>query len=360
MAIGMSAMPGLARKVPHNRLFGAAIVAAGLSLVLVALAPHLFVALATVAMVGCCAGVAFLTGLTIIGAQVANEVRGRVVAFVQSIVRLDLLASMSVAPIAVGLVQTRVIDIAGRSFHVDGSRTVLGVAGLVASAVGVLAYRQMDDRRSEPLLPDLLGALRRAPRRPVGGVLIAVDGGTPAESAALARRLVAWLESQGYPAIQPQESTDTLVSDGLTGVRARALVAAAARADVVEREVRPALRAGEIVVVDRFLATPLGHPGLRADELESLAGWATDGLRPDVTVLLDRAPTEPTPPGEPMAIGEDHLRVNRLLTRRAAAEPDRYVVVDADGDPEVVAQQVREGVAPLLRRLRRGNPLARP
>jgi dTMP kinase len=114
------------------------------------------------------------------------------------------------------------------------------------------------------------------------------------------------------------------------------------------------------VVVDRFLATPLGHPGLRADELESLAGWATDGLRPDVTVLLDRAPTEPTPPGEPMAIGEDHLRVNRLLTRRAAAEPDRYVVVDADGDPEVVAQQVREGVAPLLRRLRRGNPLARP
>ncbi|MBO0878490.1 MAG: MFS transporter, partial [Pseudonocardia sp.] len=109
MATGMGAAPRLARRLPHNRLFGSAIVAAGLSLVLVALAPHLIIAVVTVALVGCCAGVAFLTGLTIIGSQVANEVRGRVVAFVQSIVRLDLLASMSVVPVAVGLVQTRTV-----------------------------------------------------------------------------------------------------------------------------------------------------------------------------------------------------------------------------------------------------------
>ncbi|WP_051342012.1 bifunctional MFS transporter/dTMP kinase [Pseudonocardia spinosispora] len=354
MAAGMSAMPGLARKLPHNRLFGAAIVGAGLCLVLVAFAPHLFIALATVAMVGCCAGVAFLTGLTIIGAQVANEVRGRVVAFVQTIVRLDLLASMSVAPVAVGLVQTRAITVFDHTLHVDGSRTVLGVAGLIASLVGVFAYRQMDDRSAAPLLPDLLGALRRGVRRPVGGVLIAVEGATAAESARQSRLLADWLREQGYPVSEPIDYdvrlTSALLGKELTGERARALAAAAVHADVVEREVRPALSAGNIVVVDRFLASPLVHQQLHADELESLAVWANGGLHPDVTVLLDRAPA-------PSPVGEPHLWINRLLTRRAAAEPNKYLVVDADELPEVVQERVREGIQELLRKVRRSTPL---
>ncbi len=95
LAIGMGAAPRMARRIPHNRLFGAAIVAAGLALVLVAVAPHLFVAIAAVMLVGGFAGIAFLTGLTIIGAQVADDIRGRVVAFVQSIVRLTLLGALA-------------------------------------------------------------------------------------------------------------------------------------------------------------------------------------------------------------------------------------------------------------------------
>ena len=378
MAAGMGVVPTLARRLPHNRLFGAAIVAAGLSLVLVAVAPHLFVALAAVALVGCCAGVAFLTGLTIIGAQVANEVRGRVVAFVQSIVRLDLLASMSVVPLAVGLVQTRVINVFDHPFHVDGTRTVLGVAGLIASVVGVLAYRQMDDRRSEPLLPDLLGALRRGARRPVGGVLIAVEGATATESAEQTRRLVGWLREEGYQVTQPGEYredaprlTGAVLGADLTGTRARALAAAAVRADVVEREVRPALQAGGIVVMDRFVANPLMQLGLDkaaadaadgigatdasddldSNELHSLTNWATGRLRPDVTVLLDRAPTEgPAVAGarHPLAMGEEHLRVQRWLTRMAAAEPHRYVVVDADVVPDAVEERIRHGIRPLV------------
>jgi dTMP kinase len=360
MAAGMSAVPTMARRLPHNRLFGTAIVAAGLSLVLVAVAPHLFFALVAVALVGCCAGVAFLTGLTIIGAQVANEVRGRVVAFVQSIVRLDLLASMSVTPLVVGLVQTRVITLLGHPVHVDGTRTVLGVAGLLASAVGVLAYHQMDDRRSEPLLPDLLALLRRGARRRLGGVLIAVEGATAAESAEQTRRLVAWLRAEGLPVTSPGEFdppgaglTGAVVGAELTGARARALAAAAVRADVVEREVRPGLRAGGVVVMDRFLAHPLtqfGSPDeLDSAELHSLTNWATGRLRPDVTVLLDRAPGEAPPgPRGPLAMGEEHLRVQRWLARMAADEPHRYVVVDADADPETVQERVRAGVRPLV------------
>ncbi|MGQ0482786.1 MAG: bifunctional MFS transporter/dTMP kinase [Pseudonocardia sp.] len=384
MAVGMGATPGLARRLPHNRLFGAAIVAAGISLVLVSLAPHLFVALGAVALVGCCAGMAFLTGLTIIGAQVADEIRGRVVAFVQSIVRLDLLASMAVVPLTVGLVQTRVVEVAGRPFTIDGTRTVMGAAGLIAALVGVLAYRQMDDRSSEPLLPDLLAALRRVRRHGGAGMLVAVEGATAVESAEQTRWLVEWLRAGGHLVTQPGEGRDegprlaNLLRGGdLAGTRARALAAAAVRADVVERQVRPALEAGEIVVVDRFLANPLAQfgfgsggvgseldrgepdpgepdPGeLDSGELENLATWATGRLRPDVTVLLDRAPS--TDPGvtqrraEPIAMGEEHLRVQRLLTSMAAADPHRYVVIDADAPPEVVRQRVRDALDPLVR-----------
>ena len=147
--------------------------------------------------------------------------------------------------------------------------------------------------------------------------------------------------------------------------RAGALVEAAARADLVERVVRPALAAGAVVVADRFLATPLVALGVAADrmraeldarELESLAAFATGRLRPDVSVLLDRAPAgrayvdsgpdlDAGPAPDPLP-GEEHLRVRRLLTRMAAAEPRRYVVVDATSDD--VAGRVLAALTPVL------------
>jgi dTMP kinase len=133
------------------------------------------------------------------------------------------------------------------------------------------------------------------------------------------------------------------------------------RADQVERVIRPALAKGAVVVVDRFLVSPLVEFGVAADrassdgaqpeldprELESLAAWATGRLRPDASVLLDRAPVESAPQAGGLA-GEEHVRVQRLLTRMAAAEPHRYVVVDPDGSPAEVAERVFRGVQPVL------------
>ncbi len=198
LALGMGAAPRLSRRLPHNRLFGTAIVAAGCALVLVALAPHLTVAIAAVGLVGGFAGIAFLTGLTIIGAQVADEVRGRIVAFVQSIVRLTLLGSMALVPLIVGLVSARTVDLFGYPYRIDGTRVVMLAGGVIAAAVGMLAYRQMDDRRTEPLLPDLLAALRRGVRRGGSGMLIAVEGATPAETAEQSQRLVGALRERGH------------------------------------------------------------------------------------------------------------------------------------------------------------------
>jgi len=363
LAIGMGAAPRLARRLPHNRLFGAAIVAAGLALVLVAIAPHLFVALAAVGLVGAFAGIAFLTGLTIIGAQVADEVRGRIIAYVQSIVRLTLLGSLALVPLLVGLVSARTISVAGYPFLIDGTRVVMLAGGLVAAMVGMLAYRQMDDRRVEPLLPDLLAALRRGERRTGSGVLVAVEGAPTEETTEQAARLAARLREAGYVAVEPdptgcdRERWAAATREGeLAGTRAKALAAAALRADVVERVIRPALARGAVVVVDRFVASPLVQFGVAADrkdgaalddgELDNLAAWATGRLRPDISVLLDRGPDLGSVPRG--TAGEEHVRVQRLLTRMAAAEPHRYVVVDADGTAQEVATRVFDGVSAVL------------
>jgi dTMP kinase len=114
-----------------------------------------------------------------------------------------------------------------------------------------------------------------------------------------------------------------------------------------------------VVVADRFLASPLVQLGVAADrnraeldahELESLAAFATGRLRPDVSVLLDRAPEAPAVADGhtgPLPV-EEHLRVRRLLTRMAAAEPHRYVVVDADGTVADVADRVLAGLTTVL------------
>ncbi len=161
LGLGMALAPLAARRIRHRGLFGLAIVAAGVALIAVALAPHLIAALAAVILVGVAAGIAFLTGLTIIGAQVADEMRGRTIAFVQSLIRLDLLVAMALVPFAVGLVQQRTLTLFSEPVTIDGTRPVLLCAGLLAAMVGATAHRQMDDRLDGSLLADLRSALRR-------------------------------------------------------------------------------------------------------------------------------------------------------------------------------------------------------
>ncbi|HZG90949.1 MAG TPA: dTMP kinase [Pseudonocardia sp.] len=365
LGIGMGLAPRMARRLPHNRLFGAAIVAAGLALVLVSVAPHLFVAIGGVMLVGGFAGIAFLTGLTIIGAQVADDIRGRVVAFVQSIVRLTLLGSMALVPLLIGLVAARTVDLFGIPLVIDGTRVVMLAGGLVAAGVGLLAYRQMDDRSTEPMLPDLLAAVRRGEPRSGTGVLIAVEGAPGEETTDQAARLAEGLRAAGHTVVVPEGAqrdrerwAAATREAALRGMRAKMLAAAAVRADQVERVIRPALEAGAVVVVDRFLASPLVEFGVAADrtrddldpgELDSLVLWATGRLRADVSVLLDRAPAA-AERSAPRMVGVEHLRVQRLLTRMAAAEPHRYLVVDADGAPDDVAGRVMAALVPVLPR----------
>jgi dTMP kinase len=142
----------------------------------------------------------------------------------------------------------------------------------------------------------------------------------------------------------------------------------------VEREVRPALENGALVVMERYVDSPLAHfsavGSVQPAEVEGLVDWATGRLRPDVTILLDRSPvTMPadvldeavfgrTKPGT-RAIDniEHHWRVQRLLTEMASADPDRYVVVDADGTEDEIAERVSAAVLPLFAERRVPKPV---
>jgi dTMP kinase len=352
LVLGLVGAPKLAQRLPHDRLFGVAIVLAGFALLLVALSPHLTVSLITVAIVGACAGAAFLTGVTIIGSQIEDSIRGRINALYQSLLKVVLVGSIAVVPLLVSLVRPRRVEVWGGPIIIDGTRPVMLGGALLALLFGVIAYRQMDSRHTEPILSDLRNAIRRRPRR-VKGLLIAVEGTTATDTADQAARLAKWLREGSRPVVLAADPAldDTRLAQlisgaSLSGTRALALAAAAVRADVVERDVRPALDDGSVVVMERFVDSPLAHlsavAGLDVEEFEGLADWATGQVRPDITVLLDAdRGTHPPAPG-------DQWRVQHLLAEMAAADPDRYVVVDADGTEDEVGERVKTAMRAVL------------
>jgi dTMP kinase len=321
------------------------------------------------------AGIAYLAGFTLLGTEVEDAVRGRTFALVQSLVRAALILSLAVTPFAVGLFGRRTVDLGVGALTISGERLALLVAGVMAVGVGVLAYRQMDDRRPVPLLADLMTALRRdttARRRLAGGgVLIAFEGGEGAGKSTQVRRLQEWLTAEGLVARATFEPGATPSGTGIRSIlldrshaaiapRSEALLYAADRAQHVADVLRPALDAGEVVITDRFVDSSLAYQGagraIPLDDVRMLSRWATQGLQPDLTVLLDLPPEVGLARARGRAAAdrmeseslEFHQRVRQTFRALAEAEPDRYLIVDAGRSPEEIAAAVRVRVADLL------------
>jgi dTMP kinase len=153
-----------------------------------------------------------------------------------------------------------------------------------------------------------------------------------------------------------------LVLDGAGGqvdARAEALLLAADRAQHVAEVIRPALAAGRSVVTDRYTGSSLAYQGhgrgLGVLEIASLSAFATDGLWPDVVVLLT-VPAEVrdarfTARGRPADVLESesaafHRAVEAGFLSLAAADPDGWVVLDASGSVDDIAERVWQAVAP--------------
>ena len=200
------------------------------------------------------------------------------------------------------------------------------------------------------------------------GVFVCFEGGEGAGKSTQAELLRERLEAGGHVVLQTHEPGDTpvgakvrrIVLDPATGAladRTEALLYAADKAEHIHAVVRPALERGEVVVTDRYVDSTLAYQGagrsLDGAELEWVARWATDDLRPHLTVLLDLEPSagltrfEDRDRIEGESI-EFHQRVREEFLRLAKADPDHYLVVDARAPRVEIADQVHARLAPLL------------
>jgi dTMP kinase len=140
-----------------------------------------------------------------------------------------------------------------------------------------------------------------------------------------------------------------------------ALLYAADRAAHVTQVIRPALERGAVVLTDRYVDSSVAYQaegrGLDQADIRSINAFATGGLTPDLTVVLDIDPAVAAQRRVAAGLAEDrleragmefHRRVNGHYARFAAAAPDRYALVDAAGTPDQVAKLVWRAVAPYL------------
>jgi dTMP kinase len=199
------------------------------------------------------------------------------------------------------------------------------------------------------------------------GLFLSFEGGDGSGKSTQSRLLGDWLTSLGREVVLTREPGGTelgvLLRDAVlhgdhVDARTEALLYATDRAHHVASLVRPALARGAVVVTDRYIDSSVAYQGsgrdLGADEVERLSLWAVDGLMPTLTVLLDLDPVEGKArlTGDPdrleRAGDEFHRRTRQAFLGRAAAEPGRWLVLDATRSVDELAAAVRARVAPLL------------
>jgi dTMP kinase len=194
---------------------------------------------------------------------------------------------------------------------------------------------------------------------PARGVFITLEGPDGSGKSSLLPRLADALRTGGREIVTTREPGSTPLGERIRSLvldtepqidrtgRADALLFAAARAQHVAEVIEPALDRGAIVVCDRYADSSLAYQGVGSgvplDELRAVQRFATGGLNPDLTILLD------LPVGVGLGRKSDeitrfeayqdrayHDRVRQAFLDFAAAEPERYAIVDAARPPEVV------------------------
>jgi dTMP kinase len=204
----------------------------------------------------------------------------------------------------------------------------------------------------------------------VAGLFLTIEGGDGSGKSTQSALLAEWLEAQGRTVLLTREPGGTdfglevrdlvLHWHGDISPRAEALLYAADRAHHIATKVRPALERGEIVLQDRYLDSSVAYQGagrvLEPEEIRNLSLWATEDLLPDLTILLDLDESlgrdrlkERTKYDRLEAEEQDfHARVRAGYLSLAAAETDRFLILDAAGDLDSLASAIRERVSKLL------------
>lgn len=205
----------------------------------------------------------------------------------------------------------------------------------------------------------------------MAGLFITFEGGDGSGKSTQALMLTQWLTGEGHTVVRTREPGGTEVGieirelvlhhRGEIDPRAEALLYAADRAQHIATLVRPALERGEIVIQDRYFDSSVAYQGagrvLDAAEIRNLSLWASESLIPDVTILLDLDETVARARLDAAAKrfdrlenekAEFHSRVRRGFLDLAAAEPERFLVLDAALPADELATLIRERIAAKL------------
>lgn len=199
------------------------------------------------------------------------------------------------------------------------------------------------------------------------GLFLSLEGGEGAGKSTQQALLGRWLEGQGYEVVLTREPGGTALGHTLrqallhgadVDARTEALLYAADRAHHVASVIRPALRRGAVVITDRYLDSSVAYQGsarsLGTEEIRELSLWATDGLLPELTLLLDLDPAAGAArrSGDPDRLEREpsafHVAVREQFLALARAEAGRFEVVDAAAAPEAVHARIRALVEPVL------------
>ncbi len=205
------------------------------------------------------------------------------------------------------------------------------------------------------------------------GKFIAFEGGEGAGKSTQARFLAAALEARGLDCVVTREPGGTPGAEAIRALllgtegegwhpRAEALLFAAARSDHVERLIRPAIAAGKWVICDRFVdssrAYQGGGGGLSDAEVLALHRIGSEGLLPDLTLLIEVSPevagqraAARDVDGADRIGGRDehyHAKVAAAFARFAQTEPTRFARIDGNGDAQTVHATVLHALEPLL------------
>ena len=366
MVIGLVLAAPLSRAFRPETLFSPAIVVAGAGLILTAVSPTLAIAFAPATLMGAAAGLVFIVGYTVLQKRSDDRIRGRTFGAFNAGVRIAIFTATIAVPFAIGLIgrEQRIIESDNGAFLMyypyvfGGIRITLIATGLFMALGGFLTWRvlgsavrteraaatgERNGNGSATVMDELL------PRR---GVFIAFEGGDGSGKSTQLQLLRSHLEELDLRVVVTREPGGTEIGERIRDIlldpasaalsdRAEALLYAAARAQHVAEVIEPALAAGSIVLIDRFIDSSVVYQGagrgLGEPRIEELNLWATGQVLADLIVLLDVEVDEGLRRAG-AARGHDrleaagvpfHATVRAAYRRRAEAEPHRYLLLDA-------------------------------
>ncbi len=368
MAIGMGLSNKMVDLVEREHVFVWSLLAAAGTLFALAAMPSIELASILTVILGVFCGSAWVSGYVLLQENVEDEFRGRTFGALTVLSRLGLFMSLAAFPVLAGIVGSREVLVADQRFDLSGTRVALWVAGAMVVVAALFTRRGLSRFRiSRPQPLALVPKLKRAPSK---GVFIAFEGVEGSGKGTQIRMVKEYLEADGVDVLVTREPGGTVVGERLrellldhdTGVveaRTEALLFAASRSQHVTSVIRPALADGKVVICDRYIDSSLayqgGARGLGEQDVLTLNVWATQGLFPDLTILLHLEPEAgllrslEEPDRIEVEGGEFHAKVADAYLKIAEEHPERFIVIDADDTPERVHEQVVEALKRVLK-----------